>query len=120
MLSDALFFDLFSPRPQEWQPEANVTETSTQYRVDLDLPGVPKDQVTISTAGGVLSIAGERQQPENKRLRTESRFGKFRRRFQLPDGIRDQEIAAIHRDGLLSVTIPKIEPSGERAIQIAD
>ena len=120
MLSDALFLDLFSPRSQEWQPEANVTETSTQFRVDVDLPGVSKDMVAVSTDGGVLSISGERSPPEDTRLRVESRFGKFRRKFRLPDGVLDQEIAASHRDGLLTVMIPKVRASGARSIQIAD
>lgn len=119
MLRDALFLDLFSPRSPEWQPEANVTETPTQYQVEIDLPGIPKDQVAVSTDEGVLSISGERSSPENKRLRVESRFGKFQRKFRLPEGVLDQEIAASHRDGLLTVTIPKIQTSGARAIQIA-
>ncbi len=123
MLNDALFLDLFSPRnrSEEWQPEANVIETPTQYRVDVDLPGVPKDRLSISTDEGVLSISGERAPPEDKKLRVESRFGKFQRRFWLPDGVLDQEIIASHRDGLLSVTIPKAAgQSGARSIQIAD
>lgn len=120
MIKDALFLDLFAPRSQEWQPEANVTETTTQYQVDVDLPGIPKDKVAVSTDDGVLSITGERTGPDNKRLRVESRFGKFQRKFRLPDGILDQEIIASHRDGLLTVTIPKIQSSGARTIQIAD
>ena len=120
MLGDA-FLDLFTPR-QEWQPEANVTETSTQYRVDVDLPGVPKDKVAVSTHEGVLSIAGERSPPDHSaRLRVESRFGKFQRKFRLPEGVLDHEINASHRDGLLTVTIPKARASGAtRSIQIAD
>jgi HSP20 family protein len=120
MLHDT-FLDLFAPRTsQDWQPEANVTETSTQYRVDVDLPGIARDKVEVSTDDGVLSIAGERALPEDKRLRVESRFGRFQRKFRLPDGILDQEIIANHRDGLLSVTIPKAQSSGIRTIQIAD
>ena len=112
-----LLFEL--TQNQEWQPEANVIETDHQYRIEVDLPGVPKDAVTIAADARVLSITGERALPEEKRLRAESRFGKFRRRFQLPEGVRDQEIEASHRDGLLTIVVPKARAPGTRAIQIS-
>lgn len=120
MLGDLLLRDLFGSQTHEWQPESNVTETPTQYRVDVDLPGVPKDKVSISTDDGVLSISGERSRPEDRGLRLESRFGKFQRRFRLPDGVLDQEVKANHRDGLLTITIPKPQSAGPRTIQILD
>lgn len=115
-----LLLDLLGSRPQGWLPESNVTETSTQYRLDVDLPGVPRDKVSVSTEEGVLLIAGERSPPTDKGLRLESRFGKFQRRFRLPDGVLDQEINASHQDGLLSITIPKAHATGARMIQIHD
>jgi HSP20 family protein len=120
MLNDLLFLDLLGARPHEWLPESNVTETATQYRLDVDLPGVPRDQVNIANDDGVLSISGERTRPEDKGLRLESRFGKFQRRFRLPDGVVDQEINATHRDGLLTITIPKARSPGSRVIRIQD
>lgn len=119
MINSSLL-DLFVPRDQQWQPEANVTETPTQYQVDVDLPGISKDKVEVLTDDGVLCISGERAIPESKQLRVESRFGRFQRKFRLPEGVLDQEISATHRDGILSVLIPKIQTSGARTIQIAD
>jgi HSP20 family protein len=120
MFNDLLLMDLYGTRAHEWLPESNVTETPTQYRLDVDLPGVPKDKVAISADDGVLSISGERSRPEDKGLRLESRFGKFQRRFRLPEGVRDQEINASHRDGLLTITIPKMTAAGSRMIRIQD
>jgi len=121
MLNDLLFLDLFGSRThEEWLPESNVTENSTQYRLDVDLPGVPKDKVSVATDDGILSISGERNRPAEKGLRLESRFGKFQRRFRLPEGVSDQEINASHRDGLLTITIPKARGHGSRMIEVQD
>src|SRR4051812_13405323 len=120
MLNDLLFLDLLGARPHEWLPESNITETATQYRLDVDLPGVSRDQVCIANDDGVLSISGERTRLEDKGLRFESRFGKFKRLFRLPEGVLDQEINASHRDGLLTITIPKARSPGTRVIRIQD
>jgi len=120
MINDLLLLDLFGTRAHEWLPESNVTETATQYQLDVDLPGVPKDQVSIANDDGILSISGERIRPKDKGLRFESRFGKFTRRFRLPDGVLNQEIDATHRDGLLTITIPKARSPGSRVIEIRD
>lgn len=118
MLNDLFFVNLLGSGHHEWVPESNVTESSTQYRLDVDLPGVPKEKVLIATDDGILSISGERSPPETKGLRFESRFGKFQRRFRLPEGVLDQEINASHRDGMLTITIPKAQAVGARMIQI--
>lgn len=118
MINDSLLTGLFGYRQPGWLPESNVLETPTEYRLDVDLPGVPRDKVSIATDDGVLSISGERAQPAEKGVRLESRFGKFERRFRLPDGCSAAEIAASHRDGLLTITIPKARGHGARTIEI--
>jgi HSP20 family protein len=78
--------------------------------VKADLPGVKKEDVTVSVDGGVLTIAGKRHEEkerEGARYFAAERFtGTFRRSFALPEGVNVGEIWAQHRDGVLEVRIP--------------
>jgi HSP20 family protein len=79
--------------------------------VKADLPEVPKENVKVTHEDGVLTIQGERRQEKRsegeKFHRVESSYGKFLRRFTLPDDGQADGIEATFKEGALSVVIPK-------------
>jgi HSP20 family protein len=98
-----------------WRPVAEVVDGPGTLELVCELPGLDRDQVHVSLDGSVLTVEGERVRPAEAESwvfhRIERPFGKFLRRFELPDGIDAEHVDASMRDGLLRVTLPK--PAGE-------
>jgi len=103
----------------DWAPAVNISETEAAYLVRVDLPDVKKEDVKVTCDSGVLTLEGERKQEkreENERYhRVESSFGKFARRFTLPEDAQAESIDASFKDGALTVTIPKAAPKSPKA-----
>jgi HSP20 family protein len=95
-------------------PKVNTREGEFAYHVDVDLPGVKKEDIKIDVKDNVLSISGERNFKEEVKeedyYRVETRFGKFSRSFTLPENIDVENIDASAENGVLEVVIPKLEP----------
>jgi len=115
-------------------PLAEVSETPSNYFVELELPGVAADMVDVSVHEGVLTIAGERKAPKQRSEeptyadesaeqarqvhRSERRYGTFERRFRLPKDAQVDAITASAREGVLSVSIGRREEAARRAIEV--
>ena len=94
-----------------FHPAADILETEAGFELQLALPGVAKDAVTIDFQDGQLVVAGERKAPEAgenapKFRRAETAYGSFRRAFRLPDTVNVKAIGAEMTDGILRVTLP--------------
>ncbi len=96
-----------------WMPAVNEKEDEKAYYLEIDLPGVKKEDINIELKDNMLIISGERKfkKEENDKgyKRVESFFGKFERRFTLPADADVEKIEASVEDGVLKLTIPKIE-----------
>jgi HSP20 family protein len=107
----------------DWTPAVNISETEKAYVIKVDLPEVKKEEVKVTSENGVLSIEGERRQEkreENEKFhRVESVYGRFFRRFTLPENAQEDQIQASFKDGALEVSVPKAEPKTPTARQIA-
>ena len=106
----------------EWLPPADITETEKAYRIDLEIPAVAAEDVTVSVKDGVLTVSGERksesESDEGKRHRVERRRGKFSRTFRLPENVDEDGIEARCRDGVLYLTVAKKEKVQPRKIAV--
>jgi HSP20 family protein len=106
----------------DWAPAVNISETDKAYVVRADLPDVKKEDVKVRHDEGVLTLEGERRQEKRaegeKFHRVESSFGKFLRRFTLPEDAQLESIEASFKDGALTVTIPKAAPKAPKAREI--
>ena len=95
-------------------PKVNTREGEYAYHVDVDLPGVKKEDIKIDVKENVLIISGERNFKEEVKeedyYRVETRFGKFSRSFTLPESVDIENIEASAENGVLEVVIPKLEP----------
>jgi HSP20 family protein len=112
-----------SLRGFDWTPAVNISETAKAYLIKLDLPEVRKEEVKVTSENGVLTIEGERRQEkreENEKFhRVESVYGRFLRRFTLPDDAQEDRIEATFKDGALQVSVPKAEAKHPKARQIS-
>jgi len=107
----------------DWIPPADIEEYSDRFVLKLDVPGVDLSAVDITLDQGLLSVSGERIKDaaakDVERSRTERPFGRFHRRFTLPDTVDAANVQASGRNGIVEVTIPKQPKAQPRRIQIS-
>ena len=105
-----------------WAPRTDLSETEDAYLINLDLPGLTKEDVEISFHDGTLIISGERQHEETEEDRTfvrvERSYGRFYRAFTLPQTADTENIEATFGDGVLNIRVPKVEEVKPRRIDI--
>jgi len=92
-------------------PAVNTRVDDDAYYIELDLPGVKKDDIEITTEDNILTVSGERKMREELKeddyYKVESRYGKFSRSFTLPEDADVENIHAEMKNGVLEVIIPK-------------
>jgi HSP20 family protein len=105
-----------------WLPAVDVWETEKELVLSFDLPGIPEDKVAVELDDNVLTVTGERERTQehtNERFyRYERRFGQFSRSVTLPAGVKEDDIKADYRDGILEIRVPKPEEQKPKRIQI--
>ncbi len=97
----------------DFSPTINTREGEFAYHIEVDLPGVKKDDINIQIEDGVLVVSGERKVKkeikEENYYKIESNFGSFSRSFSLPEEVDVESIHAESEDGVLEVVVPKLE-----------
>tara|TARA_B110000908_G_scaffold154001_1_gene190964 strand:- start:416 stop:889 length:474 start_codon:yes stop_codon:yes gene_type:complete len=95
-------------------PKVNVYEYDDKVGIIAEIPGLDKKQLEVSVEEGVLTISGDKHSAfENdgaKVLRRELKQSSFKRQFELGDLLDGENISADFKDGILSVSVPKLEP----------
>jgi HSP20 family protein len=106
----------------EWAPALDVWETESELVYAFDLPGVPEAQIKIEVADDTLTLSAERMREEEKAsdrfYRFERRFGSFSRAVGLPQGVDESKIAAVYKDGVVEIHVPKPAEQKPRRIPI--
>ncbi|MBL3520187.1 Hsp20/alpha crystallin family protein [Arcobacter lanthieri] len=104
-------------------PTVNTREGEFAYHVDVDLPGVKKEDIKVDINKGILTISGERKTKDEVKqedyYKVETYFGKFSRSFTLPDNADIENIEAKNDNGVLEVVIPKLKDDvSKKSIEI--
>ena len=86
--------------------------------MSVDLPGIPKEQIKVDVLDGQLVISGERESKTEVKGYSERRYGRFERRFNLPERIEASKIKASYAHGVLNLSIPKEEKAKPVSIAI--
>lgn len=106
-----------------WTPRVDIRELPDKYVLLADVPGVDPGDLSITTQGDVLSVAGTRESDEEAAggrgyRRRERARGSFERRFSLPEAADAARITARAHAGVLSIEIPKAERALARRIEV--
>ncbi len=119
------FFDDIGSRADRgvYHPAVDVSEEEEAYKVSAELPGVAHDDIHVEVLESVLTLKAERKDEredgdDEKRVLSERAFGSFERRFRLPDTVDTDSIGAELRDGVLTLTVPKLKIVEEKPRQI--
>lgn len=127
---DRLFDDAFT-RPFSLLREGGATWSSPaidMYQTDNDvvvkaaLPGIKADEVQINVTGEILTIRGETKHEEEQKDKSwhirEHRWGAFERSIRLPTGVRSDKAKADFDNGILTITLPKLEEVKPKTITV--
>lgn len=105
-----------------WTPAFDVYEEKDNFVVKAELPGMKKEDISVSLHDGNLIISGERKTETKGEgaevYRAERFFGKFQRSVALPATVAASEVKAEYKDGVLTVTLPKSEEAKPRQIAV--
>lgn len=105
-------------------PFANLAHNRDKetFRVEVDLPGVKKEDISVSVEGNHLAVTAVRHlKAETKKedyYLLESVYGKFARSFYLPEDIDRDSIDAAYKDGRLSVTFEKAPEKKRKEVSV--
>ena len=106
-----------------WTPRADLRETDSAYIVEMDIPGLMKDDIQIEVIGNVATIKGERKREADTEKdgyrHAERSYGKFERTVEIPGGFDSAGVEAKFENGVLRVTLPKKEEAKSRLVEIA-
>jgi len=107
---------------QRWAPPVDISEDNGSILVDVEIPGMKKEDIKVSLENNVLSLKGEKKQErevkEENLHRWERRYGSFVRSFELPMPVQADKIKASYKNGILHVELPKAEEVKPKEIPI--
>ena len=105
-----------------WYPPMDILESRDAYLIRAELPGMKKEDINIELRNGAVTLSGERKfdQPAEGVAyhRAERVAGKFLRSFYLPQSIKQEDMKATYRDGILEIHVPKAEEAKPKQIVI--
>lgn len=115
---------LNADRDDMWSPSANIAETDDEWRIELMVPGMKKEDFHLEVEQNKLTVSAEIKESAETLKYNYREFHKrsFKRRFNLPEGkIDEAAVTAAYNEGILVVTLPKLEEAkqrGPRTIEI--
>ena len=103
-------------------PNMDVIDRDSEVVVRAEVPGFNKEDIEVSTSGDMLTIQGamksEEKEEKGNYYRCEISHESFSRTLQLPAAVDESKAKATMKDGMLELTLPKVEKSKRHAIQI--
>ena len=116
-----LFGQFFRPEESTtWRAPASIWEAENVFHIEVDAPGVAKEDVDLTFDKGALQISLERKAPEGERKtwHNERGYGKVSRSVALPETVDQNTIAAELTNGVLHMTIAKLPEAQPKKIDV--
>jgi HSP20 family protein len=111
-----------SRRLSGWTPSLDMHEDKDHVTVKAELPGMKREDIDISVQDGNLSISGERKSEKEfesaEVYRAERFVGRFQRTVALPAQVTADKATAQYKEGILTITLPKVEEAKPKQINI--
>lgn len=97
----------------------DIVERTNEYEFKIDLPGFSKEDIEVEVENGNLKIHAknvktEEEKKEGKMIRQERYYGEISRSFYIGEEIESNDIQATFEDGVLTLTVPKIETEKDK------
>ena len=106
-----------------WSPKFEILNIDESYIVRADLPGLIKKDVNIEISEDIVTVSGERKNKHNKGDSdlnfSELSYGSFSKSFSLPKDSIKEKIDAKMKDGVLTIEVPRLEPSKPKVKKIS-
>lgn len=94
-------------------PRLDIAVNPKAYEINVELPGVEQKDIDVSVADGVLTVKGEKkaeaEEKDKQYHRVERSYGAFQRRLSLPDDANAEKVEAAFKNGVLSITVPRVQ-----------
>lgn len=109
----------------EWTPAVDVYETSDSLVLVAEVPGLRQEDMRLEVAGNVLTLKGSRPfnrqgVPAENYYRMEFSYGNFERSFTLPSAVREGDVEAVLKDGVLKVRLLLADAVHGRKIEVSE
>jgi HSP20 family protein len=103
-------------------PSMDLAETDSQIEIKMDVPGLAPEEVNVEVQGNMLVVTGEHKEEKEEKAKTyhrvERRTGSIQRSITLPCDVKEGQIVAECKNGVLTVTVPKAEQAKSRKIPV--
>jgi len=103
-------------------PTLDLGETDKTLELRMDLPGMAAEDIDIQLNDNTITISGERKEEREEKGKTWQRLerhqGEFSRTVTLPCAVKNNEVSAVYRDGVLAVTLPKSAQAQTRKVAV--
>ncbi|GAX37732.1 Hsp20/alpha crystallin family protein [Nodularia sp. NIES-3585] len=112
-----------SPAPRTaWVPAVELSDHGSDLLLRAEIPGVESKDLDVQVTQDAVSISGEHRYQQstksNGNMRSEFRYGKFQRIIPLPSKIQHQQVQADLKDGILTLSLPKMEPEKNKVFKV--
>lgn len=101
-------------------PKAHYQEDDNHYLLSFDIPGIPKEEISIEADEGILTISGERKNHFEGKGYSERSYGRFERKFSIPKDVDTSKIEAHFEHGVLNLALPKVAKASPQKISIGN
>jgi len=123
---DRLFREFFgeerTPSARGWTPSVDIYETPTEVVVQVELPGVKREDIQVELTDDRLTLRGKKERSQEAENATyhllERNYGEFERSFALNVPVDTDKAEASYRDGVLTIRLPKVEPKRAKRIEV--
>jgi HSP20 family protein len=116
-------FSFLPGRASRAYPLFNLSEDRDNYHVEALAPGIEPESLQVSVVRNQLTVSGEKnhglEKVETENVhRNERAGGKFVRVVELPAAVEESKVKAQYRDGILTITLPKVEAAKPKQIEV--
>ena len=123
-LLNSVNFTFQGVRTGRQYPPVNLYELEDELLLTAELPGTRKEDLELTIAGGILTIKGKRNDPENipeEKFRRYERFrGEWQRSLSIPERVREEDLSAEFNNGVLRIHLPKVVETRARQIPVVE
>jgi HSP20 family protein len=110
---DLMFPSNFNLSDKGFRPSVNISNNEKDFGLEFAVPGFDKGDFEISAKDGILHVKAEKktetEEKEENYTRKEFHYSNFERSFSIPDNVNDEAISAKYENGILHVSLPKME-----------